>query len=85
MHSSIQKKESEFILKKIKKELLIQKNILSKKIRIGFISADFNNHAVSFQLKNFFILLSKNSETEIFFYYNSGKKDEINLELQKLY
>jgi predicted O-linked N-acetylglucosamine transferase (SPINDLY family) len=82
LHSSIQKKESEFILRKIKKELLIQKNILSKKIRIGFISADFNNHAVSFQLKNFFILLSKNSETEIFFYYNSGKKDEINLELR---
>jgi len=83
LHNNILQNENEFAIKKLKNENCYDKNNFVKKIKIGFVSADFNNHAVSFQLKNFFISLSKNSSFEIFFYYNSEKKDEINSELRQ--
>lgn len=83
LHNNILKKKNEYIYEKSKKEFCISKNKSKKKIKIGFISADFNNHAICYQLKNFFILLSQNLELELYFYYNSNKKDEINLELRK--
>jgi len=83
LHNNLLVKEKEYVFQKIKKEILLNENKTSHKIKIGFISADFNNHPVSFQLKNFFSLLSQNQETEIYLYNNSNKQDEVSLELQK--
>jgi predicted O-linked N-acetylglucosamine transferase (SPINDLY family) len=57
----------------------------NSKIKIGFFSADFNDHAVSFQIIEFIKLLSKNEQFEIYGFYNNLKSDEITFEFKKYF
>ena len=78
----------ELNIKKIKN---INKKILStelrnnseKKIRIGFISSDFRNHAISFQIKNVIKELGNSNEVDIYIYNDSIIQDEITIEIKK--
>jgi len=70
----------------IKKFSLEKKNFnskVSKKIKLGFVSGDLNKHPVCFQLKDFFLKLSKDNDFECYIYDNSEKEDNLTLELKK--
>jgi len=56
---------------------------LCNKTKIGFISADFKNHPISYQLKDFFFNLIERDDVEVFFYNNSKIEDETTKELKK--
>lgn len=56
---------------------------LLEKIKLGFVSGDFNNHPVCYQLKDFFIKLSKDNDFKSYIYDNSEKEDDLTLELKK--
>ena len=55
----------------------MQKNKLNKKIRIGYYSADFREHAMSYLLANLFEQHDKTKFELIAFSFGSGKNDEI--------
>lgn len=55
----------------------------NKKIKIGFVSADLYNHAVSYFAKNVFSILKK-EDFETCVYYNFSKIDNITEELKEL-
>ena len=55
----------------------MQKNKLNKKIRIGYYSADFREHAMSYLLANLFEQHDKSKFELIAFSFGSGKNDEI--------
>jgi predicted O-linked N-acetylglucosamine transferase (SPINDLY family) len=57
----------------------------NKKIKIAFISADFKQHAVLFQLNDVFEELSKNSEIEIYAYSNNPKEDILTKKIINLF
>jgi predicted O-linked N-acetylglucosamine transferase (SPINDLY family) len=57
----------------------------NKKIKIAFISADFRQHAVLFQLNDVFEELSKNSEIEIYAYSNNPKEDILTKKIINLF
>ena len=46
-----------------------------KLIKVGFVSADFNNHAVAFQILDVLKYLSKNLNLELYIYHNSDLED----------
>ena len=55
----------------------ITKKKLNEKIRIGYYSADFRNHAASYLLANLFELHDKSKFELIAFYFGPEKKDEM--------
>jgi predicted O-linked N-acetylglucosamine transferase (SPINDLY family) len=55
-----------------------------KQIRIGFISADFREHAVSYQVFDVIKNLSENLELKLYFYFNKLEEDEISKSYKKL-
>ena len=76
-------------LKKIYSTNIIVKNenkriFFDKQIRIGFVSADFREHAVSFQVFDVIKNLSENLELKLYFYYNKLEEDEITKSFKKL-
>ena len=49
----------------------------SKSIKVGFVSADFNMHAVAMQTLEALRYLSKNLNYELYIYYNSDEEDSV--------
>ena len=76
---------------KIKKVTNINEKILfsklrnnsEKKIKIGFISSDFRNHAISYQIKNVIKELGNSNEVDIYIYNDSIIQDEITIVIKK--
>ena len=68
--SSIKNKESKFFN-------------LKDSIKIGFVSADFRSHAVSFQVFDVLKIFSENKNFEIFIYSNNDADDEITNDYKK--
>ena len=66
---------------KVKQE---NKLFFDKQIKIGFISADFRSHAVSFQILDVIKNLSENLELKLYLYYNKLEEDEISKSFKKL-
>lgn len=56
---------------------------VNQKFRVGFVSGDFKNHAVSYLIKDYFKYYDKN-KFEIFLYSNCSDNSEITEELKKL-
>ena len=54
----------------------------SKKIRMGFISSDFREHAVNYQLFDFFSLLAKDDKFILDFFYNYHTNDHLTNKLK---
>ena len=52
-------------------------------IKIGFVSADFRSHAVSFQVFDVLKIFSENKNFEIFIYSNNDADDEITNDYKK--
>jgi protein O-GlcNAc transferase len=76
-------------LKKIYTTNIIVKNenkriFSDKQTRIGFVSADFREHAVSYQVFDIIKNLSENLELKLYFYYNKLEEDEITKSFKKL-
>ena len=76
-------------LKKIYSTNTIVKNenkriFFNKQTRIGFVSADFREHAVSYQVFDVIKNLSENLELKLYFYYNKLEEDEITKSFKKL-
>jgi len=76
-------------LKKIYSTNIIVKNenkriFFDKQTRIGFVSADFREHAVSYQVFDVIKNLSENLELKLYFYYNKLEEDEITKSFKKL-
>ena len=59
------------------KDFVFGKIALNEKlIKVGFVSADFNNHAVANQILDVLKYLSKNLNLELYIYYNSDVEDD---------
>jgi predicted O-linked N-acetylglucosamine transferase (SPINDLY family) len=76
-------------LKKIYSTNIVVKNenkriFFDKQTRIGFVSADFREHAVSYQVFDVIKNLSENLELKLYFYYNKLEEDEITKSFKKL-
>jgi len=76
-------------LKKIYSTNTIVKNenkriLFDKQTRIGFVSADFREHAVSYQVFDVIKNLSENLELKLYFYYNKLEEDEITKSFKRL-
>jgi predicted O-linked N-acetylglucosamine transferase (SPINDLY family) len=76
-------------LKKIYSTNIIVKNenkriFSDEQTRIGFVSADFREHAVSYQVFDVIKNLSENLELKLYFYYNKLEEDEITKSFKKL-
>jgi predicted O-linked N-acetylglucosamine transferase (SPINDLY family) len=54
-----------------------------RSIKVGFVSADFNNHAVALQLLEVLRYLSNNSNFDLYIYYNSEVEDHITEKFNK--
>ena len=59
-----------------------KKIINLEKIKVGFVSGDFNNHAVIHQILEALVYLSKQQNFELYAYSNSEKEDFITQELK---
>jgi protein O-GlcNAc transferase len=57
----------------------------NNKIKIGFFSGDFRNHAVAYQIIDLIKLLSIDENYEIFGFYNNLKEDKISNEFKKYF
>jgi len=62
-----------------------KKNINLEKIKIGFVSADLNAHAVSMQISEVLRYLSEKSNFDLYAYYNSEIDDDITKELKSYF
>jgi len=60
-------------------------SIAKNKIKIAFVSSDFRQHAVSYQLYDFLIYLLKNFKDnyDFYFFYNYISEDNITINLKK--
>jgi len=56
-----------------------------QKIKIGFVSGDFNNHAVGFQIFEIIKELFQRQEFELFAYYNDNIQDSLNIEFRSIF
>lgn len=84
-HNNIQRYKNIF-LKYSKKNIEFKKKIInSKKIKIGFISADLNAHAVSCQISEVLRYLSEQLDFDLYAYYNSEIDDNITKELKSYF
>jgi predicted O-linked N-acetylglucosamine transferase (SPINDLY family) len=57
----------------------------NNKIKIGFFSGDFCNHAVAYQIIDLIKLLSIDENFEIYGFYNKLKEDKISIEFKKYF
>ena len=77
------KEYRELYLKNVFKSNYFESNNSSKKIKIGFISADLRKHAVSYQIFDVLKILSENKNFEIYMYNNNLMDDEITNDYKK--
>jgi len=64
------------------KKILINDN---KNIKIGFISGDFRNHAVGYQVLDVIKYLSEDPQLELYAYYNDIEEDDLNKKFKSLF
>ena len=57
----------------------------NNKIKIGFFSGDFCDHAVAYQIIDLIKLLSMDENFEIFGFYNKLKEDQISIEFKNYF
>ena len=57
----------------------------NNKIKIGFFSSDFSDHAVAYQIIGLIKCLSKDDRFEIYGFYNKLKEDIISIEFKKYF
>jgi len=57
----------------------------NNKIKIGFFSGDFCNHAVAYQIIDLIKLLGMDENFEIYGFYNKLKEDKISIEFKKYF
>ena len=62
---------------------IISKNFIRKKIRVGYFSADFHNHATGYLMAELFELHDKNKFEIVGFSFGSTSNDEIRQRLTK--
>lgn len=63
----------------------ISSHIKNKKIKVGFVSGDFRDHAVAHQTFGILNELRKKSEFELYAYYNNFKDDNFTLKFKKIF
>lgn len=63
----------------------ISSHIKNKKIKVGFVSGDFRDHAVAHQSFGILNELRKKSEFELYAYYNNFKDDNFTLKFKKIF
>jgi len=63
----------------------IDEDVNKNELRIGFISADFRNHAVSFCLSDFFKELGKRKDIKIYAYSNRKDEDDMTIKLKEYF
>ena len=76
------------ILKRYNKEEfkeIIALDSKKSKIRIGFVTADFREHAVGYQVFDVIKYLSENSELELYAYYNDNEEDDLTKKFKKFF
>ena len=54
-----------------------------RSIKVGFVSADFNNHAVALQILEVLRYLSNNTNFDLYIYYNSEVEDYVTEKFKK--
>ena len=79
----IDKLKSQFVKFPNEKTNIIKKKINLDKVNIGFVSADFNNHAVAYQIFEVLTYLSENTNFELFAYFNNEKEDFMTQKIKK--
>jgi predicted O-linked N-acetylglucosamine transferase (SPINDLY family) len=57
----------------------------NKKIKLGFVSGDFREHAVGYQIFEVVKYLSNNHDFELYAYYNDLEEDELNNKFKKIF
>lgn len=57
---------------------------INKKLKIGFLSADFKKHAVGYQIYGVLKSFSFLKNFEIYLYYNDTKEDDLNLQFKSI-
>ena len=66
------------------KNFVFRKIALNERsIKVGFVSADFNNHAVAIQILAVLRYLSNDSNFELYIYYNSEAEDYVTEKFKK--
>jgi protein O-GlcNAc transferase len=66
------------------KNFVFRKIALNERsIKVGFVSADFNNHAVAIQILEVLRYLSNDSNFELYIYYNSEVEDYVTEKFNK--
>ena len=66
------------------KNFVFRKIALNERsIKVGFVSADFNNHAVAIQILEVLRYLSNDSNFELYIYYNSEVEDYVTEKFKK--
>ncbi len=84
-------KEYFFVIEEYKKKFLKKLNFSNSrsrqnyKLKIGFLSSDFKNHAVSYQIIDVIKTISTLKDVEIYAYYNSKTIDDITVNLKKFF
>jgi predicted O-linked N-acetylglucosamine transferase (SPINDLY family) len=58
---------------------------LIKKIKIGFVSYDFRDHALMYQIFNVIKELYKNNDFVIYGYYTHSIEDEVTLKIKEYF
>ena len=56
-----------------------------KKIKLGFVSGDFREHAVGYQVFEVVRYLSKNNDFELYAYYNDLEEDELTKKFKEIF
>lgn len=80
------------IISRYKKTLKFNKEVSTnfksissnKKLKVGFLSADFKKHAVGYQIYGVLKLFSFFKNFEIYFYYNDIKNDDLNCQFKSI-
>jgi len=57
----------------------------NKKINLGFVSGDFREHAVSYQIYDVIKYLASNSDFELYAYYNETEEDDLTRKFKDIF
>lgn len=84
-HNIINKLKNLFIKYKGKNIKSEKKIINLKKIKIGLVSGDFNNHAVAYQISDVLNYFSQENDFDLYAYYNSEKEDVVTQKIKSYF
>ena len=85
-YHDIVNKLKNFFKKYSEKNIKLEKKIINlKKIKIGFVSGDFNDHAVAHQILEVLNCFSKEANFDLYAYCNSEKEDLITKKIKSYF